>query len=68
MTTINIEIINPKAKKLLQDLAALKLISIGKENNPFLEVVKKMRSQKATILLDEITKEVDWVRNNRYGK
>jgi hypothetical protein len=68
MTTINIEIINPKAKKLLQNLAALKLISIGKENNPFLEVVKKMRSQKAEISLDEITGEVDWVRNNRYGK
>lgn len=68
MATINIEIINPKAKKLLQDLADLRLISISENKNPFLDVIKKLRSQKANISLDEITKEVELVRNKRYGK
>lgn len=69
MASLNIEILNPKAKKLLQDLAELRLISISeKDSNPFMEVVKKLRSKKAKITLDEITKEVDAVRTKRYGK
>jgi hypothetical protein len=68
MATMNIEIINPKAKKLLQDLADLRLISISEKTNPFLDVIKKLRSQKATISIDEITKEVESVRHKRYGK
>lgn len=69
MATLNIEILNPKAKKLLQDLADLKLISIS-ENTPnsFYNVVKKLRSKKARISFDEITKEVENVRAKRYGK
>ena len=65
---MNIEIINPKAKKLLQDLADLRLISISEKTNPFLDAIKKLRSQKADISLDEITKEVELVRQKRYGK
>lgn len=68
MATMNIEIINPKAKKLLQDLADLRLISISEKTNPFLAAIKKLRSQKANISLDEITKEVESVRHKRYGK
>lgn len=68
MATMNIEIINPKAKKLLQDLADMKLISINEKANPFLGAVKKLRSQKAAISLEEITKEVEAVRSKRYGK
>lgn len=68
MATINIEILNPKAKKLLQDLADLRLIAFSEKNNPFLDAIKKLRSQKAKISLDEITKEVESVRNKRYGK
>ncbi|MDP2387322.1 MAG: hypothetical protein Q8M29_13180 [Bacteroidota bacterium] len=69
MSTLNIEILNPKAKKLLQDLAELRLISISeKTSNPFMDVVKKLRSKKATISLAEITKEVEAVRTKRYGK
>ena len=69
MATLNIEILNPKAKKLLQDLAELRLISISeKTSNPFFNVIKKLRSKKSDISLDEITKEVEAVRTRRYGK
>jgi hypothetical protein len=69
METLNIEILNPKAKRLLMDLAEMRLISISEpERNPFLETVKKIRSKKAKISLEEITKEVESVRSKRYGK
>jgi hypothetical protein len=69
MASLNIEILNPKAKRLLMDLAELRLISIS-ENKPnaFLEAVKKIRSKKAKISIEEITKEVELVRAKRYGK
>ncbi|MCU0361467.1 MAG: hypothetical protein MUF75_12280 [Bacteroidia bacterium] len=69
MATLNIEILNPKAKKLLQDLADLRLISIS-ENvaNPFLDAVKKIRSKKVHLSLSDITKEVEIVRAKRNGK
>jgi len=69
MATLNIEILNPKAKKLLQDLAELRLISISeKTSSPFFDIIKKLRSKKADVSLDEITKEVEAVRTKRYGK
>lgn len=69
MATLNIEILNPKAKKLLQDLAELRLISISeKAANPFFDVVKKIRSKKPAISLAEITKDVEVVRAKRHGK
>ena len=69
MASLNIEILNPKAKKLLQDLADLRLISITeKAANPFLKAILKIRSKKASISLEEITKEVETVRSKRYGK
>jgi hypothetical protein len=69
MATLNIEILNPKAKKLLQDLAELRLISISeKTSSPFFYIIKKLRSKKADVSLDEITKEVEAVRTKRYGK
>ena len=69
MATLNIEILNPKVKKLLFDLAELRLISINEDQpNTFLSAVKKIRSQKANLTLEEITKEVEIVRTKRYGK
>ena len=69
MPTFNIEILNPKAKKLLMDLADLRLISISENiSNPFMDVVKKLRSKKSTLSLDEITKEVEIVRSKRNAK
>lgn len=69
-TSIRIDIFNPKAVKLLKNLADLELISI-KDNSKkgFSEVLKKLRSKSKTAPdLEEITKEVEKVRANRYGK
>jgi hypothetical protein len=67
--TFNVQIINPKAKKLLQDLVDLRLISMSENKpNPFLDAVKKIRSKKAGLSLAEITKEVEAVRTKRYAK
>ena len=69
MSTMNIEILNPKAKKLLQNLADLKLIAIKDESqDAFMATVKKLRAKKSKISIDEITKEVEAVRNKRYAK
>ncbi len=69
MASFNIEILNPKAKKLLMDLADLRLISISESvSNPFLDAVKKIRSKKARLSLADITKEVETVRSKRNGK
>ena len=68
MTTITIDILNPKAKKLLKNLADLELISIRvSSDNGFSKVVKKLRSKAAlSPSLEEITKEVELVRSKRY--
>ena len=67
-----IDILNPKASKLLRDLADMKLISITEmqSSDPFLTVVKRLR-KKASLnppSLQEITKEVEAVRSKRYAK
>lgn len=71
METIRIDILNPKAKALLKDLANLDLIRIRKEDseNAFSEVLKKFRSRSDEApSLEEITKEVEAVRKVRYEK
>jgi hypothetical protein len=71
METIRIEILNPKAKALLKDLANLDLIRIKKEKseNTFSEVLKKFRSKSDEApSLEEITREVEAVRKARYEK
>ena len=69
--TYQVDILNPKADKLLQDLADLKLISLSKPSaDPFLTVVKRLRKKAAAIkapTLEEITKEVEKVRSKRYA-
>jgi len=69
--TYEVDILNPKADKLLQDLADLKLISLSKpSNDPFLTVVKRLRKKAAAITpptLEEITREVEKVRAKRYA-
>jgi hypothetical protein len=66
MSSIQINILNPKAGKLLENLADLNLISI-KENSDdgFLKVVNKLRSKAKDNppSLAEITKEVEAVRH-----
>ena len=72
MQTISIEILNPKAKKLLQNLADLNLISIiekGDSKNKFKSLLKDLRKNSLSApALDEITKEVETVRQKRYGR
>lgn len=50
MTTVQVEILNPKARKLLQDLADLNLISIKsiKElaHDSFLRVIMRLRKSR----------------------
>jgi hypothetical protein len=69
MDTIRIDILNPKAKKLLENLEALNLISIKKDSKKrFKEIVKQLRTKSTTRpSLEEITKEVESVRAKRNG-
>jgi hypothetical protein len=69
--TFRVDILNPKATKLLQDLADLKLIAITKTSeDSFLKVVTKLRKKTSSNppSLEEITKEVELVRAKRYAQ
>ncbi len=70
MDTLSIQILNPKAKKLLQDLADLKLISIkDSSTDGFAKALTKLRAKSNNALsLEEITAEVETVRSKRYAK
>jgi len=71
METLNIEILNPKAIKLLNDLEELKLIKIDKEysTSDFIKFVKQLRRKAKNVpSLEEITKEVEIVRSKRYAR
>jgi len=69
--TLQIDIINPKATRFLQDLADLNLISIKDErNNEFMKVVAKLRKKAEgnPPSLEEITKEVELVRAKGHAR
>lgn len=70
MSTIRVNILNPKAVKLLKNLAELKLIAIEDvSKNGFEGVLKKLRSKASSApSLDEIAEEVELVRTKRYEK
>lgn len=72
MASLYVDILNPKAGKLLQDLADLDLISIReiKDGDSFLKIVKKLRAKAKNSPpdLEVITKEVESVRAKRYAK
>ena len=72
MQTIQVNIINPQAINLINELVALKLIEIVKSeesSNHFSELANSIRSNSIDELtLDEITNEVEEVRANRYDK
>ena len=67
---MRIDILNPKAAKLLKDLAALNLIAIkDTSKNGFASFLKKLRSKaKSAPYLSDITTEVELVRSKRYAK
>ena len=70
MNTLRVNILNPKASRLLKDLADLNLISIqDTSKNGFKSVLKKLRSKSKLVpSLEEITDEVELVRSRRYEK
>ena len=71
METIKVDILNPKARKLLNDLADLDLIDIRRSGTiSFSDVVKKLRSKQDTPAPtpDEIAREVETVRSKRYDQ
>jgi hypothetical protein len=70
MSTMTIDILNPKAAKLIKDLADLNLISIqDSSKNGFTHILKKLRSKsKSAPSLEEITREVELVRTRRHEK
>ena len=67
METIRIDILNPKAKKLLNSLVELNLIKITNEKkSDFSSLLKELRTKaEDEISLEEITKEVEIVRKLR---
>lgn len=69
-TSLQVDILNPKVLKLLNDLADLNLITISKKTQPKLkDVLKELRSNSELAPdLTEITKEVEKVRAKRSGK
>jgi len=72
MASLQVDILNPKAGKLLRDLADLNLIAITElgKNEGFLKAIKKIRrkAEKNAPSLEEITKEVELARSKRYAK
>ncbi|PSR54817.1 hypothetical protein AHMF7605_15555 [Adhaeribacter arboris] len=70
MERLRVEILNPKALRILKNLADLNLIAIDNEKkNSFTEVLEKSRNKSNQApSLEEITKEVEVVRSKRYGQ
>ena len=67
METLRIDIINPKAKQLLKDLADMNLIAFSKGNSEFISFLEKLRAKSDSApSLDEITKEIETVRSKRH--
>jgi len=68
MEALSIEIINPKAKTLLQNLAAMDLIHIKKTPSLQEMLTHFRRNEAIAPSLEEITKEVEFVRQARYER
>ncbi len=68
MEAFCVEIINPKAKVLLRNLAAMNLIQI--KSQPFLTsmLATLRRNETKVFSLEEITQEVELVRQARYDR
>ena len=71
METIKVDILNPKAKTILKNLADLNLIRIKstKIKSELKDLLARLRiSQDDIPSLEEITSEVEVVRKSRYEK
>ena len=67
---LRVDILNPKALKLIKGMQDLNLIKVSEEPASKLKTyLKKMRRNSSTApSVDEITKIVEKVRADRYGK
>lgn len=71
METLKVDILNPKAKTILKNLADLKLIRIksSKVKSDLKDLLTRLRVNHDEIpSLEEITSEVQLVRKTRYEK
>jgi hypothetical protein len=71
METIKVDILNPKAKTILKNLADLNLIRIkrSKVKSELKDLLTRLRINQGEIpSLDDITAEVELVRKARYEK
>lgn len=71
MTVLNIELLDPRAKSLLEELAKLNLIRIQDESNPTLSsIAERIRKRVGQDILteEEITAEVEQVRIEQFKK
>lgn len=70
MTTYQVELIDPQAKMLLEDLAKMNLIKlkiIKDTKSQFQNLLTKLRSgEELPLTLEEITQEVEEVRQKRH--
>ena len=72
MITYQVDILDPKADRLLKDLADMNLIAIKQtDNDGFMQVIERLRSKAEQLgppTMDEITQEVETVRAERYAR
>ena len=71
METIKVDILNPKAKSILKNLADLNLIRIKstRVKSELKDLLNRLRDNKdETTTLEEITSEVELVRKSRHEK
>ena len=72
MVTYQVDILNPKADRLLKDLADMNLIAIKQtDNDGFMQVIERLRLKAERLgapTMEEITKEVELVRADRYAR
>ena len=70
MEALRIEILNPKALKLIKGMQDLNLIKVEKEpKSTFKALLEKTRKKSSTApSFEEITKIVEEVRSERYAK
>ena len=72
MEILRIELLNPKVRGVLEELAELKLINIQPGPSPserFKDLLQKIRSvDPEGVSEDDIIRESEKVRSQRYGK
>lgn len=72
MVSYQVDIIDPKASKLLRDLADMNVIAIRNvSDNSFMNIVKKLRENAKEIgepSSKDITAEIESIRTKRHAK